>query len=531
MKSQQVKSDSDDNVENTEYFAKQYPQSWVFETQTAETSTINSVPNRLSQTSEEPVLDSKQTSSETEFKDISTQNLNIEQPIVVVENTSDYTDRQLHYMASFSRTPSPVAASDTSSEDSCSLHGPPIQECLEKLTEPSVYQSRLDTALSTNAAVIERPPPSMSPRPPSISQIDQLQHDTLMVELQETISNKSEKITEISEPSAVFEVIKETPSQLNTPEEDETPATNGDAGSNYSNNLSTDKETIIEFKSDDEVEMPCHESVEEPQCVGICDTLDLIEGIATEKREPNVKSSVEIDDIFKIAENVEANDDFVESIIRQTRSMEPVIEENREETASSEPQDDSVSESASESRDEPIAAFIPEPLLSFSEKKEQDSGSEDENPGKTSHSEKESETGSAIQTPEPMEELNFEQAAPESEGSEVNFNNLNRDESDTDREDDKDSVKNVEAVSIGTGSIDIPPPEIDHIAEGTDQETDSSDFAIPPPEGEEDEGLNNGVDPEEWDESDDSVDSSCVQRVPLPPTTTPSKFSVDDSVQ
>lgn len=564
----------------------------MFDTQTAETSTINSVPNRYSQASEEPVLDLKQTSSETESKDISTQNLNnVEQPVVVVENTSDYTDRQLHYMATFSRTPSPVAASEESSEDSCSIHGPPIQECLEKLTEPSVYRSRLDTALSTNSTVIERPPPSMSPRPPSISAVDQLQHDFLMVELQETISNKSEKVTEekltdfspraekIAEFSArpekltdfsvrpekltdfsprtekitgfssrvtkltdfsppaekitdfsecvkkiteisqrsenlidiyehkdTIEVARETLSAVTTPDADEDGA-NGDE-SNNSNNVSTDKETIIEFKSDDEVEMPCHETEDEPpQCVGICDTLDLIEGVRdTEKQEELVKTS-DIDDIFKIAET-EVTDDFLESVVRETsRIMEPVVEESREtSTASEAKEEDSVSESASESRDEAIIESLPPPQNLLAR---DDAISEAE------------KQPSPIQTPEPMEELVFEQAAPESDSSEINYNNVNKDESDTDREEDRDSVRNIEPTSLG--SMDIPPPEIDHIAEGTDQETDSSDFVIPPPGEEDDEGLNNGVDPEEWDESDDSVDSSCVQRVP--PTSTPSKFS------
>lgn len=524
----------------------------MFETQTAETSTINSVPNRDSQTSEEPVLDSKQTSSETEFKDISTQNLNIEQPVVVVENTSDYTDRQLHYMATFSRTPSPVAGSDTSSENSCSIQGPAIQECLEKLTEPSVYKSHLDTALSTNSTLVERPAPSMSPRPPSISAQDQLHHDSLMVELQETISNKSEKIIEVAETieqgdmveiskitqkavpirqdtvislerqdtvislerqDTVIEVVDETASNLATSsfDADEDAQTNGDVESNYSNNVSTDKETIIEFKSDDEVEMPCHETEEEPPpCVGICDTLDLIEGIQCEpkKRGFFTKSSnvCEIDDIFKIAENVEGTtDDFLESVIRDTaRVMEPVLEDSKEEVTSSEPKDDSVSESGSELKEDIIPAPQTESLL---------------------HDEpldllKEDETSvSCLPEQDLMEELIFEPRPSKSESFDSNINNV-KDESDTDREEDKDSVKNVEPISIGS-SIDIPPPEIDQLAEGstTDQETDSSDFAIPAPPGEEDEALNNGVDPDEWDESedDDSVDSSCVQRVP--PTT------------
>lgn len=190
---QQVKSDSDEN-DNAGYYNKQYPQSWVYETQTAETSTISSVPNRFSGTSSDNVVDLKPTSSETEFKDISTQNLNMEQPIVVVENTADYTDRQLHYMTSFSRTPSPVPASESSSED---LHsnGPSVQEIPEKFSGSSACRSRHNSTLSTSAVSRDQSFSTVSPRPPSISGIDQLQQELLKANLQDTVSQKSFKIS------------------------------------------------------------------------------------------------------------------------------------------------------------------------------------------------------------------------------------------------------------------------------------------------------------------------------------------------
>ncbi len=123
----------------------------------------------------------------------------MEQPVVVVENTSDYTDRQLHYMASFSRTPSPVPGSDSSSENSYSMKGQPtatkMQDGAEKLTGSTVYRSRLNSAKSANAVVVDRPPTSTSPRPPSISGIDQLQQESLFAGLQDTVSNKSFKIS------------------------------------------------------------------------------------------------------------------------------------------------------------------------------------------------------------------------------------------------------------------------------------------------------------------------------------------------
>lgn len=59
-------------------------------------------------------------------------------------------------MKSFSRSQSPMVLSASSSQISLNLnqsqqnshHNPPIYECLEKLTEPTIYRSRLNTALS-----------------------------------------------------------------------------------------------------------------------------------------------------------------------------------------------------------------------------------------------------------------------------------------------------------------------------------------------------------------------------------------------
>lgn len=193
----QVKSDSDEN-ENASYYNKQYGQSWVYKTSTAESSTINSVPNRYSGTSSDNLIDTKPTpGSEAEFKDISTQNLNMEQPVVVVENTADYTDRQLHYMTSFSRTPSPVPASDSSSENSCSINGPQLQERLKKVVDQATsnYRARLDSAKSTSAIKGDHQSPCISPRPPSISGGEQLRHDSLTADMQETMSQRSFKIS------------------------------------------------------------------------------------------------------------------------------------------------------------------------------------------------------------------------------------------------------------------------------------------------------------------------------------------------
>lgn len=84
----------------------------------------------------------------------------IDNPVVQIEEASDdsnsNSDRKLCYMKSFSRSQSPMILSASSSQTSLNLnqsqhhshHNPPIYEYLEKLTEPAIYRSRLNTALS-----------------------------------------------------------------------------------------------------------------------------------------------------------------------------------------------------------------------------------------------------------------------------------------------------------------------------------------------------------------------------------------------
>ncbi|XP_022174685.1 uncharacterized protein LOC111036799 isoform X2 [Myzus persicae] len=124
-------------------------------------------------------------------------------PVVIVE--MDGTGgRPTQLMTSFSRTPSPVGLSESSSQDSVSaatVAAAPIYECLEKLTEPSVYRSRLNTALSASIqeaiASGDRPPRSLSPRPPPAA--EPVQYASLMEELQKTIGNRLSKHVESPE--------------------------------------------------------------------------------------------------------------------------------------------------------------------------------------------------------------------------------------------------------------------------------------------------------------------------------------------
>jgi len=124
-------------------------------------------------------------------------------PVVIVEMEGT-GGRPTQLMTSFSRTPSPVGLSESSSQDSVSaaaMANPPIYECLEKLTEPSVYRSRLNTALSASIqeaiASGDGPPRSLSPRPPPAA--EPVQYASLMEELQKTIGNRLSKHVESPE--------------------------------------------------------------------------------------------------------------------------------------------------------------------------------------------------------------------------------------------------------------------------------------------------------------------------------------------
>nr|CAD7454033.1 unnamed protein product [Timema tahoe] len=135
----------------------QYAQSWVFDTDTTASSKNDSpylkLPNVSPNDSNKTYTMKNHKSAVIEIngthrKDPS---MFIVNPVVHVEPVSDDSNggRTLNYMKSFSRTPSPVGMSESSSQDSSM--NPPIYECLERLTEPAIYRSRLNTALSLNA--------------------------------------------------------------------------------------------------------------------------------------------------------------------------------------------------------------------------------------------------------------------------------------------------------------------------------------------------------------------------------------------
>lgn len=99
-------------------------------------------------------------------------------------------------MKSFSRSPSPAVLSAASSQISLD-HNQQIYNCLEKLTEPSVYRSRLNTALSVKEDEIQPTSPKKTDLP-SPRASEQVQYASLMVELEQALSKKDKIHTIIS---------------------------------------------------------------------------------------------------------------------------------------------------------------------------------------------------------------------------------------------------------------------------------------------------------------------------------------------
>lgn len=204
----------------------QYAQSWVFDSDTASSSKTESPYLKLPTMQ---VNDGNKTFIVKENKCIKpdvhrSQNnepkMCVVSPIVRVEQVSDESngDRSLNYMKSFSRTPSPAAMSESSSPDSNT--NPPIYECLERLTEPTLYRSRLNTAISLNAESSGTMTTLSPTRPRSetftkdrlcivdgIDFTDKVQYASLMVELQQAFLSKKKMSQEVSSPQSASEIL------------------------------------------------------------------------------------------------------------------------------------------------------------------------------------------------------------------------------------------------------------------------------------------------------------------------------------
>ncbi|XP_021921514.1 uncharacterized protein LOC110830660 [Zootermopsis nevadensis] len=204
----------------------QYAQSWVFETDTAGSSKNESPYLKL------PNVQVNEGNKTINLKNNKSARIDVHRthnnepktcvvnPIVRVEQVSEESngDRSLNYMKSFSRTPSPAALSESSSQDSNT--NLPIYECLERLTEPALYRSRLNTAISLNA---ESSNIAVSPKPArprseiftkdrlgiveGLDFNDKVQYASLMVELQQTFLSKKKMFQQPTSPQSASESV------------------------------------------------------------------------------------------------------------------------------------------------------------------------------------------------------------------------------------------------------------------------------------------------------------------------------------
>ncbi|PSN46035.1 hypothetical protein C0J52_07685 [Blattella germanica] len=204
----------------------QYAQSWVFDSDTASSSKNDSpylkLPNVQINDGNKTyiVKESKCAKIDVHRSHNNEPKMCVVNPIVRVEKVSDETngDRNLNYMKSFSRTPSPAAMSLSSSPDSTT--NPPIYECLERLTEPALYRSRLNTAISLNAET-SGTTAAMSPSRPrsetftkerlcivdGLDFTDKVQYASLMVELQQAFLTKKKSSDQITSPQSASEIV------------------------------------------------------------------------------------------------------------------------------------------------------------------------------------------------------------------------------------------------------------------------------------------------------------------------------------
>ncbi|ERL93293.1 hypothetical protein D910_10589 [Dendroctonus ponderosae] len=130
----------------------------------------------------------------------------IDNPVVHVEEASDdntsNSDRKLCHMKSFSRSASPVVLSASSSQLSLNNYNPapanpPIYQYLEKLTEPEIYRSRLNTAVSNKSEEeesLQAPQTAPMRRVEAVSPqvVEPVRYASLMKELQKAIVSKKE---------------------------------------------------------------------------------------------------------------------------------------------------------------------------------------------------------------------------------------------------------------------------------------------------------------------------------------------------
>lgn len=247
-----------------------YSQSWVFEAENTNSNNASSPYLKLSHEADSIIANGKDTSSESP-KVLSEETIIIANPVVHIEEASDESnsnsDRKLCYMKSFSRSPSPAVLSAASSQVSLEQNHPPIYECLEKLTEPSVYRSRLNTALSVKdedgSQYVGSSPKRTdlpSPRP-----TDQVQYASLMVELEQALSKKDKVHTIISPDTQTNSNSSRQDDSSSKSESHKTDFKSSDA--DFSKELEAALQLIQDLESPNTVETPSETCGQRPLAV------------------------------------------------------------------------------------------------------------------------------------------------------------------------------------------------------------------------------------------------------------------------
>ena len=265
----------------------QYAQSWVFETDTAGSSKNESPYLKL------PNMQVNEGDKAVNMKNQKTARIDVHRthsaepkmcvvnPIVRVDQVSEDSNgnRNLNYMKSFSRTPSPAALSDSSSQDSST--NPPIYECLERLTEPTLYRLRLNTAISLNA---ESSGFAVSPKPvrprseiftkdrfcvvEGLDFTEKVQYASLMVELQQTFLSKKKMFQQPASPQSTSESVAVGNSPENTqskskgsscqesPQDDSQRTGHKESDAEFSKELEAALQLIQDLESPNTIETP-----------------------------------------------------------------------------------------------------------------------------------------------------------------------------------------------------------------------------------------------------------------------------------
>ncbi|XP_076264078.1 uncharacterized protein LOC143198622 isoform X5 [Rhynchophorus ferrugineus] len=181
-----------------------YAQSWVFDTDSAGCSNGSAGAN---ETSYLRILQNG-TPKNPLGRPAGLQNGTTVKTVHIEEASDDSTsnsDRKLCHMKSFSRSASPIILSASSSQVSLTNYNPvtanpPIYEYLEKLTEPQIYRSRLNTAVSRKSEEEEDTPQYQAPQSGMMRRVETVspqvvepvQYASLMKELQRAIVSKKE---------------------------------------------------------------------------------------------------------------------------------------------------------------------------------------------------------------------------------------------------------------------------------------------------------------------------------------------------